>query len=217
MKFGTARAFKNNKAACMARGEQIERYFVSSVLGRMRADEPLEGIINPDKLESVHANDLMLIPSKQRAELKSQSTPFYRAKPKFGFDPQYVFTLNVSDAQEMDIKLAVWKDDPIVFFYVLYEETTRDYGFQVLKMEGVWAAQVIDVLKRTVRAPSRKERFPIHVYPPRPGNADDSFVLDLHDPIFYCVPLITGTNGRMFLRTGLDLVLPAGLEPATTR
>lgn len=202
---GNARAYKDDKQACYERGEQMELHFVQNVIPRLRVNNrQLVGGINPDKAGDKYADDLMFygqVPT--RVELKSCTTPFFLARQLFRQDPQMTFTLNVSDLNQMEDKMEIFGDDPLVFLYLLFEQATlkqgkAEFGVNgIYPIEGVWAI-TIEALLTLVYDHS----VPVHKYKDRKkGNATRSYVLNLCDPCFY----------RMVM------VPPAGLKPATLR
>lgn len=193
---GNARAYKDDKQACYERGELMERHFVENVIPRLRVNNRrLVGQINPEKAGDKYADDLLFtgeVPT--RVELKSCTTPFFLSRQKFGQDPQMTFTLNVSDMNQMEDKRDIFKDDPLVFLYLLFEQATLDEGKAefgvngIRPIEGVWAI-TIEALMELVYEHS----VPVHKYKERrKGNATRSYVLNLCDPCFYRMVLVRG-------------------------
>jgi len=193
---GNARAYKDDKQACYERGELMERHFVENVIPRLRVNNRrLVGQINPEKAGDKYADDLLFtgeVPT--RVELKSCTTPFFLSRQKFGQDPQMTFTLNVSDMNQMEDKRDIFKDDPLVFLYLLFEQATLDEGKAefgvngIRPIEGVWAI-TIEALMELVYEHS----VPVHNYKERrKGNATRSYVLNLCDPCFYRMVLVRG-------------------------
>lgn len=188
---GNARAYKDNKQACYERGEEMELHFVQNVIPRLRVKnlENLElvGEINPEKAGDKYADDLLFtgtVPT--RVELKSCTTPFFLSRQIFGQDPQMTFTLNVSDLNQMEDKRDIFKDDPLVFLYLLFEQATlnqgkAEFGINGIRpIEGVWAI-TIEALMELVY----EHNVPLHKYKERKkGNAKHSYVLNLCDPCF---------------------------------
>lgn len=208
---GNARAIRDDKRACYEWGEIMEQHFVENVIPRLRVNGlPLEGGINPEKAGDKYADDLLFTGGvDQRVELKATTTPMFLAKQMYRLDPQWTFTLNVSDVNQMEDKLDIFNDDPLVFLYLLFEQATLDEGKKefgingIQPVEGVWAI-TLDALFDLVDNHS----VPVHTYKSkhrkkgnRQGNATKSYVLNLNDSCFH----------RM------TLVRPAGLKPATTR
>ena len=201
MTIGNARSYKDNKQACYERGELMEQHFIENVVPRLRVNggQSLYGEINPEKAGDKYADDLLFTGQiQQRVELKSMTTPFFLSRQMFGYSPQATFTLNVSDLNQMEDKLDIFKDDPLVFLYVLFEQATLDQGKKefgvnsINPIEGVWAITLDGLLSYVY-----EHTVPVHAYKERKkGNAKRSYVLNLVEPCFYRMVLMNGGPAR---------------------
>src|SRR5690606_9924466 len=88
-------------------GEKIEEAFVN------KYGEKLNVTINPQKQTNPYAPDL-LFDNKHFADLKTQNTPFFKAKKLYNIDSSYAIVFNRKDAERY------YKDYPdiIIYFWV---------------------------------------------------------------------------------------------------
>ena len=59
--------------------------------------QQLDLIINPAKENNPYVPDLKNTKTGRLADLKTQNTPFFQAKSRFDYDPQYVVVFNKKD------------------------------------------------------------------------------------------------------------------------
>jgi hypothetical protein len=164
----------------------------------------IDAIINPAKREDPTAHDLSLI--AWPGDLKTVETPLFKAQALYDSDPQYTVTLNVRDVEEYD----VYNPHIMLFFHLLWEkETEKVIGstrYSVKPMQGVWMVwlPMFHVFS---------EQMPVINYQRREddqnGNAKNSYVFD--------VRLFPRLFRKWFEPVNGKVVLPAGLEPATSR
>ena len=136
-------------------------------------------VINPEKTTNRYAPDLFNESSKKNGDLKTQNTPFFQAKSRYGIDPQYAVTFNVKDYERY------LKQYPSIeiYFWVHWEaiKFSSSSTIEVEPMEGVWFIPFPDLIKVI-------KSSPVHTYQQRTndtkGNARDSYVLDLRNPLF---------------------------------
>ena len=161
------------KGAWCETGAKIEEVFVK------RYGEQLGLVINPEKGANRYAPDLVDTKTKGVGDLKTQNTPFFQARPRFGLDPQYTVVFNEKDAERYgrlypDIEIYFWVDWVAVTFI---GSTT----ISVEPMIGIWFIPFRELQKLLAKAP-------IHPYAQRTndiqGNAKGSYVLDLQNPAF---------------------------------
>lgn len=154
-------------------GEKIEEVFVG------KFGESLDLIINPEKKENPYAPDL-LYQSEHLADLKTQNTPFFKAKELYGIDSSYAVVFNRKDA----IRYYRNYPDIIIYFWVEWHSVRFEMGSfsrEVEYISGVWSIPfklLVEILKDA----------PLHSYQQRvadqKGNARDSFVLDIRKEEF---------------------------------
>lgn len=154
-------------------GENIEEAFVKKYGKR------LDLSINPEKTENPFAPDLVY-QEDQIADLKTQNTPFFKAKSLYGIDATYAVVFNRKDA----IRYYRKYPDIIIYFWVEWHSVKFKMGshtIEVAYINGVW------------KIPFRKltgllKEAPVHQYQQRKddknGNAKSSFVLDIRNPHF---------------------------------
>lgn len=162
-----------NKTLWCKDGEKIEQVFVN------KFGTELGIIINPEKTVNPYAPDL-LKDNSLIADLKTQNTPFFKAKNLYGIDPTYAVVFNRKDAERY------WKHykEIIIYFWVEWHSvkfvmgnTTKEVDF----LDGVWSIKFVDLVELLKNAPE-------HSYQQRvndtKGNAKGSFVLDIRNPAF---------------------------------
>lgn len=137
-------------------------------------------VINPAKDTDPYVPDLKNTDTGIIADLKTQNTPFFQSKSRFGIDPQFAVVFNGKDRErykrlypDIDIYFAV--DWQVVGFVSGNNKTT------VEPMVGVWRIPFKELDKVLDTAP-------FHEYQQRVGdtrgNAKGSYVLDLQNPAF---------------------------------
>lgn len=161
------------KKAWCKDGEKIEEAFVS------KYGNQLQLIINPEKKVNPYAPDL-LKKNEFLADLKTQNTPFFKAKELYGIDSSYAVVFNRKDA----IRYYRLYPDIIIYFWIEWHSISFQMGTykkSVKFISGVWAIkfeELIDILKIA----------PLHEYQQRKddrkGNAKSSYVLDIRNPLF---------------------------------
>ena len=121
-----------------------------------------------------------LINNSKIADLKTQNTPFFKAKKLYNIDPSYTVVFNRKDAERY------WKlyRDIIIYFWVEWHSVKFVMGSfeqEVKYINGVWSIKFIDLVELLKVAPE-------HHYQQRvtdkKGNAKSSFVLDIRNPAF---------------------------------
>lgn len=136
--------------------------------------------INPEKATNPYAPDLLNTATNNSGDLKTQNTPFFQAGYRYGLDPQFTVTFNVKDFK----RYTEYYSRIEIYFWVKWLVTKfENQGNEIMvkAMEGVW---FIPFPKLTELA----KKSPIHTYQQRlndqKGNARDSYVLNLEDPLF---------------------------------
>jgi hypothetical protein len=162
---------QNKKLWCKD-GEDIEEAFVS------RYGNQLGLTINPEKSSNPYAPDL--IKNSNIADLKTQNTPFFKARKLYNIDPSYAVVFNRKDAERY------WKlyRDIIIYFWVEWHSVRfvmGNFEQEVEYINGVWSIKFIDLVELLKDAPE-------HHYQQRltdkKGNAKSSFVLNLKKSAF---------------------------------
>lgn len=154
-------------------GEKIEEAFVN------KYGIYLKLIINPEKAQNPYAPDLVYNGS-QLADLKTQNTPFFKAKKLYGIDPSFAVVFNRKDA----VRYYQHYKDIIIYFWVEWHSVRFVMGNFINEVEyinGVWRIEFNDLIELIKTAPK-------HAYQQRVndtiGNAKSSFVLDIRNPKF---------------------------------
>lgn len=153
-------------------GAHKEIVFVENIVPLLGRDI----IVNPEKEHNPYAIDLFDRSLSRDADLKTQNTPFFKAR-KYGINPRYAVTFNNKDYRRY-CELYPLCD---IYFHVQWEQTEL-YGISVEPLSGVWVARFEDMRKRI-----EANEVPLHEYTYRKNdsvNARDSYVFDLRDPIF---------------------------------
>ena len=139
----------------------------------------LQLAINPEKETNPYAPDLIKLETGNLADLKTQNTPFFQARSRFGLDPQYTVVFNSKD---FDRYQKLYPN--IEIYFAVDWQAVKFIGrtsISVEPMNGVWH---IEFLKLS----SLIEKAPFHSYKQRTndrlGNAKGSYVLDISDPAF---------------------------------
>ncbi|MCL2683007.1 MAG: hypothetical protein FWE63_05950 [Bacteroidales bacterium] len=162
-----------DKGPWCSHGVSKEETFVN------RYGEQFSIAINPEKSTNIYAPDLLNTSNNIIGDLKTQNTPFFQAKGRYNINPQYAVTFNVKDY----IRYSTSYPSIEMYFWV-YWEIVKFQGTNTIEvdpMEGIWFIpfqNLIEVIKTS----------PIHTYQQRmndtKGNARDSYVLDLQNPLF---------------------------------
>ena len=162
---------QNKKLWCKD-GEKIEEAFVS------KYGKQLNLSINPEKSTNPYAPDL--ISGSNIADLKTQNTPFFKAKKLYKIDPSYAVVFNRKDAERY------WKlyKGIIIYFWIEWHSVKFVMGTfeqQVEYINGVWSINFIDLVELLKVAPEHHYQQRIA---DKKGNAKSSFVLDIRNPDF---------------------------------
>lgn len=149
-------------------GEKIEEGFVRT------HGQSLGLKINPEKTTNPYAPDLVDSANKL-ADLKTQNTPFYKAKRMYSIDPSYAVVFNKKDRERYlnlypEIDIYFWVDWLSVRFEM------GSFTQEVEYISGVWQISFKELNLLLDKAP-------LHVYQQRrgdtKGNARSSYVLDI--------------------------------------
>ena len=162
-----------NKRQWCADGVVLENEFVK------KWGEKFGYGMNPAKGTDPFAPDLMSY-TGILTDLKHQHSPFFKSREKFGIDPTYMVVFNVKDRIRYEEK---YPDIDIIYHVDWRKLTYVSYGreFRVNYLFGIY------------RTPFRKllsllDRSKVHTYLQRlndeNGNARDSYVFDIRNPIF---------------------------------
>lgn len=160
-----------DKAYWCARGEQEELVFVQSIAHA----HGLNATINPMKAIDPFAPDLLV--DVGLADLKTQRTPFFTARRRYRFDPQFTVTLNVGDVG----RYTGYGDDFAIFFWVRWDTLERSFGgrsYAVRPLEGIWQTSAGEVCGWVESGRAVPHRYRNRTDDTR-GNARDSYLLDL--------------------------------------
>ncbi|NDV43081.1 hypothetical protein [Flagellimonas sediminis] len=136
-------------------------------------------IINPAKQDDPFVPDLLNTTNGLLADLKTQNTPFFQAKPRFNYDPQYTVVFNGKDRGRYKEKYP-----EIEIYFAVDWQAIKFKGsntIEVKPMTGIWFIPFpkLDALL---------DEAPFHYYVQRRhdqlGNAKGSYVLYLLNPMF---------------------------------
>jgi len=136
--------------------------------------------INPEKIENPYAPDIIRNTDGNLGDLKTQNTPFFKAKTLFQIHPSYAVVFNIKDYNRYkekypNIVIYFWVNWMVRKFKMNNNEITVD------KISGVWMINFIDVGKLVKTAPK-------HFYQQRrfdnKGNAKGSYVFDIRNELF---------------------------------
>lgn len=138
----------------------------------------LTAIINPAKEHDPYAPDLMV--NGGLADLKCQTTPFFRAESFYGVPVRYAVTFNRVDCQ----RYAEQHPDIDLVWWVHWDQTIMRFRdgstVRTAPLAGVWIVPF-----QAVAAGIDADNYTLHEYIHRRGdmrgNARDSYVLDLRD------------------------------------
>lgn len=131
---------------------------------------------NPEKKEDKKVVDLYHSKDGVYADLKSQSTPFFKAGEKYGIEPQWAVTFNRKDKWNYEHKTKKL-GDMYIYFWVRWDNDER-YGVSIEAMEGVWKIKFSDLLNLLDENKLHRYRQRVN---DKQGNAKDSFVVDLRE------------------------------------
>lgn len=155
-------------------GEKLEEAFVRLY------GEQLNVAINPQKKEDPYAPDLISTKNGALIDLKYQSTPFFKAGKLYGIDPTYAVVFNHKDRTRYQ--------DAYPGIYILYWVDWKAVKFEmgntvieVAPLQGIYATGFSAFAKYLASCH-------LHEYQQRigdmDGNARDSYVCDIRNPVF---------------------------------
>lgn len=151
-------------------GNEQEAFFAKDIAPLV----PLAVSINPAKEKDATAPDLIV--DGKVAELKSQQTPFFTAKKKWGIDPRYAVTFNQGDYFTYRDKCP----DIEIYFMVDWKQTQySSYGASI-SIEPLKALYKVSFSE--LAAAIEQGSAPLHEYRRRVGdriNETHSFVFDV--------------------------------------
>lgn len=137
--------------------------------------------INPKKEADPYVPDLIKIADGRIADLKTQNTPFFKARSLHKIDPQFAITFNGKDYRRYK-RLYPSID---IYFWVSWIPIKFVMGATTIvvdPMEGIWNISLVNIDKMI------KDGASNHQYQQRigdrRGNAQDSYVFDLQNPLF---------------------------------
>lgn len=155
-------------------GERIEEAFIREF------GENLGLIINPEKKTNPYAPDLLNIKNGKLADLKLQSTPFFKAKSLYNIDPTYAVVFNWKDRNRYENNYPEIE----IYYWINWIAITFEMGsakISVSPLTGVWSVDFPIFLPYL-------NTCPLHSYQQRvddrQGNAKSSYVCDIRKEIF---------------------------------
>ena len=163
----------NDKAAwCQEYGDRVEAEFCVRRLYELG----VSGYLNPAKRVDKYVHDLFGI---FQVDLKTVRTPFFRAKEKYGIDPQYAVTINRKDVE----RYKALYPNIIVVFDVLWDEknckkTIDGKNYEVLPMHMTYAGFINDIRNAVIAGGNSRVVYQGRVGD-TVGNAKESFVFDV--------------------------------------
>ena len=137
-------------------------------------------VINPEKKINPYVPDLLNTKNNVLADLKTQNTPFFQAKSRFNYDPQFTVVFNGKDR----VRYKNQYPDIEIYFAVDWQAVKfENYSgvIEVAPMIGVWFIPFskLDIIL---------EDAPYHEYQHRVwderGNAKGSYILNLRNGYF---------------------------------
>jgi len=133
--------------------------------------------INPKKTEDKYDHDLLI--NGYKGDLKTQHTPFYRAKDFYNLDPQWAITYNHKDYVRYKNNYTN-KNLPfyIIFDVIRKNEFNQKYEIRTDAMRAIFMCDV-----RKLENLIETNQIPLHSYVNRQddnkGNAKSSYVFDV--------------------------------------
>lgn len=174
-----------NLGDLQAKGPWCEKGAKSEVVFVKKYGDRFSLGINPEKIYNKYAADLINVSSKVLGDLKTKNTPFFLARKKFGYDPQYTVTFDLKDYDNYSTKYKSFE----VYFWVLWIAVKYQniYNGRITEtiivepMEGIWKIELADLASLVSTAP-------IHTYRQRIGdklgNSQHAYVLNLESKEF---------------------------------
>jgi len=132
-----------DKAFWVEVGRDKKTEFVERILPGLGFD----GSVNPAKAADPYAPDLIV--EGHLADLKSQRMPFFKAREKYGVDPQFAVTFNEKDFLRYRDRYPSMD----IYFWVVWqtcERTIANVRYSVRPMAGVWRASFPALRRRIV-------------------------------------------------------------------
>lgn len=136
--------------------------------------------INPDKTSNPYAPDLVTIENNLLGDLKTQNTPFFKAKSLYGIPPRFAVVFNQKDVVRYSEKYP----EITIYFWVEWIPIKFVMGSFINEIEplkGVWKISFKSLQSIIKNAP-------LHSYQQRKydtkGNAKGSYVLDIRNELF---------------------------------
>lgn len=158
-------------------GRSDEDVFVSDIAPRIG----LVAMINPEKKTNPYVPDLVV--NNQLAELKHQTTPFFKAEILYKISNQYAVTFNKKDY----LNYSANHPDLIIYYWVNWKELSKTIRGEIISVKpliGVWRIPFSFFSSRI-----EENKAPLHTYIRRvednEGNAKDRYLFDLRE--FECV------------------------------
>ncbi|WP_312422101.1 hypothetical protein [Anaerospora hongkongensis] len=158
-----------------------EEYFIENIAPSV---EGVKVLLNPEKNVNPYAPDL-ITPEGKIADLKCQTTPFFKVKELFNLDPQFTVSFNKKDYERYSQNYP----NIVVVFWVNWVETSytqKGNGkiYTVKPMNGIWSCEL-----NSINNWVKNSRVPLHKYYNRTddklGNAKDSYLLNLNEMYFH--------------------------------
>lgn len=134
------------------------------------------GFVNTDKLTDPYTHDLQVL---FRSDLKSVTTPLFKARELYGLDPQYTVTFNDKDGK----RYRELYPNLVVFFDVNWSVTSKRIGddvYEVEPMHETYAGFLSDI-RRAIRTCGSKRLEYRQRVDDTAGNAKSSWVFDVRE------------------------------------
>lgn len=160
---------EDKKAWCSAAEAQERAFAVNRLF-----DLGLSGAVNVEKRADPFTHDLFV---NFPADLKSVSTPLFKAQELYGIDPQYAVTFNIKDGKRYAEKYP----NIIVIFDINWAETEKEMSgqmYRVNKMHETYAG-FLDDIRRAIRLDGNKQIEYSRRVDDTNGNAKASWVFDV--------------------------------------
>jgi hypothetical protein len=161
-----------NKTLWCKEGQKIEEAFVE------KYGTQLQVAINPQKVVNPYVPDL--VNQQGLADLKTQNTPFFKARKLYELNPSFAVVFNRKDYERYRDKYP----NLDIYFWVEWHSVKFEMGSFVQEVEyvnGVWKIGFPELSQVISRSPE-------HFYKQRvndtKGNAKSSFVLNILDREF---------------------------------
>ncbi|KYZ76143.1 hypothetical protein AXX12_06790 [Anaerosporomusa subterranea] len=162
-------------------GVPQEQYFISHIAPKVK---DVDVSLNPEKSNNPYVPDLVTSYGRL-ADLKCQTTPFFKVKELYSIEPQFTVTFNKKDYERY---LKNYPDIAIIFWVnwrqTEYKQKWSEKIYTVEPVNGVWSCEFSDIIDWV-----NKKLAPLHPYCNRKkdtlGNAKDSYLLDLNKMYFH--------------------------------